>query len=492
MNHYYAACELGADRGRICIGTLHQDRLTVSEIRRFDNLPLKDKNFIGWNVPQMYHDVLEGLRSAGGYDEPVDSVSCTSSIADYLLFEEDGTLVTPSYHPDDSRTESGMEKLLAKFPWDAIYEDTGVQRATSSTLFRLSAENPKRLKNVSHLLPMADGFNYLFSGVPRIEKSLASAMQLFNPQTQSWSERLLEAIGLPAKLLPPLVAAGTELGPLRPAVVEDTGLQDARVIASCSHEIAAALTGLPVNNTEKWLVLWAGTNTVMGTQIVEPMIHEASRDMNFTNQPAYGGAISFYKHTVGLRLLEECRRFWEQTDRGLDDDMLGHLAGSAAPFESLIDPTDPRFAEPGEMPLKIQAFCKETGQPIPRKPGPIYRSILESLALLYRKTLQELEYLTGTKFARVYVLGGKTNNLLNHFAANALQLPVTVAPPDATAIGNIIVQAVALKHLASIQEGRDLVRSSFKLETIMPHAAAWNAAFDRFVSLSPAPAEAQG
>ncbi len=485
MNHYYAACELGVETGRICMGTLEEERLTVSEMRRFEHVPVKDKKFIGWNVPQLYHDVVEGLRTAGGYDEPVESVSCTSSVADYLLFQADGTLLTPSYHPDDPRTESGMEKVLAKLPWEAIYEDTGVQRAATSTLFRLAAESPKRFKSASHLLPMADGFNYLLSGMPRIEKSLASAMQLYNPETGSWSERLLEAIGLPAELLPPLVDAGTELGLMRPEVAEETRLKEARVIASCSHELAAALAGLPVSNAEKWLFWWPGNHTLIGTQIAESMVHDASREMNFTNQPGYGGSVSFYKHTVGLRILEECRRFWEQTDRGLDDDMLGHLAGSAMPFESLVDPTDARFAQPGDMPLKIQAFCKDTNQPVPHRPGPIYRCILESLALLHRKTLQELEYLTSSKFARVYLLGGKGNSLLNHFTANALQLPLVIAPSDTTVLGNIIVQALSLKHLESIQDARDLVRASFKLETIVPHAAAWNSAFDRFLALTP-------
>jgi rhamnulokinase len=485
MSHYYVACNLGADGGRVMLGTLHKEELNISEVRRFENQPIHEKDSLQWNIPHLYEEILEGLRGIGTYDEPADSVSCSSWASDYLLFEKDGTLITPTYHHGDPRTGAGMKKILNTVSWETIYEETGIRKDSRNTLFQLAAESARRLKRAAHLMPVADGFNFLLTGVPRLELSLASATQLYNPIAQRWSDRLLQALPVSPSLLPPLVRAGTELGPLRPEIAKDTNLSEARVVSACSNELAALLVGLPTAPGESWAFLQPGPAALMGTQIAKPIINEVSRNLNYTNEMGYGGAISFYKHTVGLRILEECQRFWRQTNRDLDGDLLGHLAGSATPFESLINPTDPRFLEPGEMPLKIQAFCKETDQPVPRKPGPIYRCILESLALLYRKVLQETEYLTGTPVRRLFILGGPGNSLLHHFVANALGLPVTLAPADAAAIGSFVVQALALGHLGSLTEAKEIVRRSVKAETIFPHAQAWNAAFDRFSRLTP-------
>lgn len=485
MSHFYVACDLGLQRGRIMLGTLHKEQLTMSEIRAFPNEPLEEKGARQWNVPHLYNEILEGLRSAGSYDEPVDSVSCTSWGGDYLLFQADGTLLTPASHPNAARAAEGMKAVLAKVPWETIYEETGTVKRPGNTLFQLGIESAKRLRHASHLLPIADGFNYLLAGVPRVETSLAATTQLYNPLTRDWSGTLINALKLSPEFLPPLVPAGTELGPLREEVAKETKMHDAKVIASCSHEIAAALAGLPVGNGENWAFLRPGTSALVGSVVPRPIINEVSRDLNFTNEPGYGGSLCFYKPTVGLWLLEECQRFWEKENRQLDPEMLGHLAGAAEPFESLIDPEDPRFRQPGDMPLKIQAYCKDTDQVVPRKPGPVFRCILESLALHYRKVLREVTYLTGANLSRLYFLGGAEHSLLNHFTANALQLPVVVMPSELTAIGNVVVQALALGHIGSLGEARRMVRESIKTETIMPHATAWNAAYDRFVALAP-------
>jgi rhamnulokinase len=471
------------------VGTLQKEKLTLSEIRRFPNEPIEEKGVRQWNIPYLYQEVLHGLTSAGSYDEPVDSLSCTSWGGDYLLFQSDGTLLTPAYLQDDARAGKGTKAVLSAIPWETIYEETGVAKKSGTTLFQLGAEASKRLKRAKHLLPIADGFNYLLAGVPRVETSQASAAQLLNPVTGNWSDPLVDGLRLPDELLPPIVSAGTELGPLREEVAKETKMRETRVIASCSHELAAALTGLPVADGESWAFLRPGTTALIGTQVARPIINEVSRDLNFTNELGYGDSVSLYKPTVGLWVLEECQRFWEKQNRQFDPEMLGHLAGSATPFESLIDPTDPRFLEPGDMPLKIQAYCKETDQPIPHKPGPLFRCILESLALHYRKVLREVAYLSGSEVTRLYSLGDASHSLLNHFTANALQLPVVIVPENAAAIGNIVVQALALGHIASLDDAREIVRQSIKTETIMPHATAWNEAYDRFVSLVPAPAQ---
>jgi rhamnulokinase len=378
-----------------------------------------------------------------------------------------------------------MNEVLSKVSWETIYDETGVHRQPMNTLFQLASEKSRRLKKAGHLLPIADGFNYLLSGVPRAEMSLASATQLYNPIFGTWSESLLKALHLRPEIFPELVPAGTKLGPLRPAVAKETRMEEAQVIASCSNELAAALAGLPVTPGESWAFLRTGIWTTMGTQLIGPIISDESRKLDFTNETGCGGPINFYKQVVGLWILDECKRYWKEKDRELDGDVLKHLATASAPFESLINPNDPRFLTPGDMPLKIQAFCKETGQEVPRKPGPILRCVLESLALTYRKTLEEIENLTGRQFARLYVIGGSEDNLLFHFTANALQIPVTIAPTNIASIGNVIVQAIALRHIQTLDHARDIVRNCFKMETITPHAAVWNQAYDRLAELVP-------
>lgn len=492
MTRFYVACQLGLREGRIMMGTLHKGGLTMSEIRRFPNVLLEEKGVRQWDIPHLYQEILEGLRFAGGYDEPVDSLSCTSFGGDYLLFQSDGSLITPALHPEADRNGDGTKAVLSKVPYETIYGETGVAKKAGTTLFQLGAETSKRLKRAKYILPIADGFNYLLAGVPRVEATQASAAQLFNPVTGNWSDPLIDGLRLPEELLPQIVSAGTDLGPLREEVAKDTKLRETRVIASCSHELAAALAGLPIGDGESWAFLRPGLTALMGTQVSRPIINEVSRDLNFTNEVGYGDSVTLYKPTVGFWILEECQRFWEKENRQLDPEMLGHLAGSATPFESLIDPADPRFLEPGDMPLKIRAYCKETDQPIPHKPGPLFRCILESLALHYRKVLREVAYLSGSEATRLYFLGGAKHSLLNHFTANALQVPVVVVPETAAAIGNIVVQALAMGHIASLEEAREIVRKSIKTETIMPHASTWNDAYDRFVSLAPAQSSAAG
>jgi rhamnulokinase len=483
MSKIYVACDLSAESGRMLLGTLNPGALTISEVRRFQNLPVEEKESLHWDIPHLYQEVLAGLRAIGTYEEAVDGISCDSWAADYLLFEADSTLITPTYHHRDPRTDQGMQKVLSIVTKEVLYQETGVCPTASNTLFQLGAEKARRLSRAHYLLPVADAFNYLLGGVPRVERSLASTTQLYNPTSQNWSDRLLQALALPPKLFPPLVSAGTELGPLRPELAKINGLEDARVIASCSYETAAALAGLPIRPGESWAYLRLGSSARMGTEIAEPIITDESRELNFSNEAGYGGAIHFSKQTVGLSILDECRRFWKEKDREIDDSLLTHLAGSAPPFESLINPADPRFLTPGDMPLKIQAFCRETRQPVPRKPGPIIRCVLESLALHCRRTLHEIEEFTGCQVARLYLLNGSSNALLNHFTANAMQRPLVVLPADTSGIGNVIVQALALGHLESIDQAREVVRNSFKTETLLPYATAWDTAYDRLAQL---------
>jgi rhamnulokinase len=488
MDNFYVACDLGAESGRIVLGSLRKGTLALCETRRFENVPIKDKNSVQWNIPQLYQETLEGLRGIGAHEEPVNSISCNSWAADYMLFESDGTLITPTFHHSDPRNASGMKEVFSKIKWETIYDETGVQKVPTNTLFQLGAEKSKRLHRNHRLMSVADGFNYLLAGVPRVEMSAASTMQLYNPATKAWSDVLLRALRLPPELFPQVVPGGTKLGVMRPEVAKETGLDNPEIIASCSNEIAAALVGLPIAKGENWAYLQMGQSATMGTQLLGPIISEEARELNFANELGFGGSVRFSKQMPGLSILEECKRYWQEKDRGMDDDLLMHVAIACEPFESLINLADPRFQTPGDVAEKIQAFCRDTNQPVPRKPGPMARCVLESLALLYRKTLREIEQLTGRSFQQLYLLNAPAKGLLSHFTANALQIPTIVAPPNITSIGNIVVQALAQGHIASLDEAREVIRGSFKMESIIPHAAAWDAAYNRLAELTQAPA----
>lgn len=484
MSRQFIACDLGEERGRVMLGSLHKEQLTLSEVHRFENVPARGKNAVLWDAAQLYQEVLSGLREIGGYNEPVDGISCTAWAADYLLFHADASFIAPTYHYGGARTGAGRKEVLSRVPWETIYEETGVRDSHQSTLFQLGVEKSRQLKRADHLMPVADGFNFLLSGVPAVELSSASATQLYNPVAKYWSARLIKALKLPPKLFPAVIAAGTKLKPLRPELVQATGLEDAHIVASCSDELAASLVGLPIQEDEHWAFLRLKGSAVVGAGLRETIITDESRAANLSHTLGYGGAVYGHTETLGLRVLAECRDYWAAMDHALDESSLAHLAATAAPLESLVNLADARFATPGDVVPKLQAFCRETGQTVPRKPGAIYRCLMESLAFLYRRKLDDIARVTGREFTRLFLLGDSRDNILHHFIANALQLPVVIAPANATVIGNVLVQALALGRVKSLTEARQIAQNSFKSATIYPHpAATWAPVYDRYLEL---------
>lgn len=487
MEKYYVACDFGVRTSRILLGTLHNQTLRVNELRRFKTPVINEKKSLQWNLPEIYRETLVALSELGEQEVGVAGISCSSWGADYMLFDPDGALLTPVFHHADPRTVDGTKSVLAKIPAETIYDETGVQSRPGNTLFQLGAESSRRLKRGNHLLPFADGFNHLLGGDRCAEMSAASATQLFNPATRTWSHHLTSSLRLPTELLPNIVSPGTKLGRLRPDLAKQTRLEDATVIASCSNELSASLAGLPLGHGKDWAYLRIGEESLIGTEVPAPLISKVTREMGYSNESCLGGAINFYKRTVGLGLLEECRRFWIGQDRELSDDVLLHLATTSPAFECLVNLADPCFAEPGDLPTKIQAFCRETGQEIPRKPGQIIRCVLESLALEYRKEFQQLELLTGSRFTRLYLFGGAENGLLNHFIVNALQVPVILTSPDSGPIGNVLMQTLALRHTPSLGEAREILRNSIKTQAIVPHPASWETVANRMQELVTTP-----
>jgi rhamnulokinase len=489
MEKHYLAIDLGAESGRVMLGSLAGGKLTLEEIHRFANVPVTIQGTLRWDLLNLFSEAKEGLRKAAARGAPISGISSDAWGVDYVLFKEKEAMVTNAFHYRDARLDGSMAKVFAKVPADRIFSDTGIQFMQINTLYQLFIDTqtrPEVLEWADRFLNIGDYFNYLLTGVPEGEASVASTSQLYNPVKKEWAWELIASLGLPKKLFPELVPSGTRLGPLQREVALETNLKGAQVIASCSHDTAAAVAAVP-GQGQDWAFLSSGTWSLLGTELGAPIIDSLSRKYNFTNEAGYGNTIMFRKNIVGLWIVQECKRAWEAMGNAYAYEELTAMAEAAEPLRSLIHPEDPRFGKPGRMPGKIADYCRETGQPVPTDPGSMIRCILESLALLYAKTLAECAAATGRKFKTLHVVGGGSRNrLLNQFTADALQLPVQSGPVEATAIGNLLIQAKTLGHETG--DIRSVVRRSFPVEVFGPtDAGSWHGAAKRFEGL-PAPA----
>ncbi len=484
MTTHHLACDLGAESGRLMLGTLADGRLALEEIHRFPNTPSSSVGGLHWNLPQLFAELQTGLKKAAAGKLPLASVSTDAWGVDYALFEADGSLMSPTFHYRDARTARGVARVKGRVDGETIFTDTGIQFMPLNTIYQLAAEAPERLNRAHQMLMIGDAFNFLLGGAARVEESNASTTQLYNPRTRSWSRPLLDALDLPARLFPPVVASGTRLGTLAPELSRATGLPALEIIATCSHDTGAAVAAVPAGGGN-WAYVSSGTWSLMGVELASPIITDACRELNFTNEIGYGGSVRLLKNLVGLWIVQECRREWARAGREMDYAALTELAAAAPPFASLINPADPRFVSPGDMPGKIAAFCRESGQAGPVNPGATIRCVLESLALLYRRTLRQIESLIGKKIERLHIVGGGSKNaLLNQFTANALQIPVLAGPVEATAAGNVLIQALTLGQLPSLAAARQVVGESLGTSRVEPREpAAWEAAAARFEQL---------
>lgn len=485
MEKHYLACDFGAETGRLICGRIDGHRLTLEELHRFPNTPIRAAGSIHWNLDWLYEGLLAGLKKAAAHRRPFQSISCDSWGVDYLLLDANGAVIPPTFHYRDPRTGIGMKRVLAKTNWPSIFAETGVQLMPINTLFQLAAEEPARLAKAKTILGIGDGFNYLLGGRPVVEVSMASTFQLYNPQTRDWSHKLCESAGLPIGIFPEVVASGTTIGRLSDKAQQASGLGRLHIVAGCSHDTGAAVAAVPAEEAN-WAYLSSGTWSLLGVELPAPILTNACRDLNFTNEIGCNGTTRLLKNISGLWLLQESRRIWADDGQKLDYVELAGLASQAAPFQSLVNPADPRFDSPADMTEAIRAFCRETDQPPPKTPGSVTRCILESLALLYRKTVKELESVINRPVKILHIVGGGSKNrLLNQLTANAIQRPVIAGPAEATAAGNIAIQALAAGDLSSLTAIRKLVRESSELERYQPEQAAeWMAAAARFAQLA--------
>jgi rhamnulokinase len=483
--HHYLACDLGAESGRLILGSLADGKLSLRELHRFQNVPIREQGSLRWNIPNLVLEVKEGLRKAVATGLKFESISTDSWGVDYVLFDQTNEMMEPVFHYRDSRTKRGVENALSKASWETIFAESGIQYMPLNTLFQLASEEPGRLEPAKLILGIGDAINYFLSGVPKIEVSMASTFQLYNPKKRQWSDSLISSLGLPRRIFPEIVPSGTRLGPIRRELAIELGISPMEVIASCSHDTGAAVAGVPVA-ARHWAYLSSGTWSLMGVELPEPIINDRARELNFTNEIGFGDTVRFLKNISGLWLIQECRREWSRQGKEFDYATLTKLAENAPPFVSLINPASEEFLAPNSMPAQIADLCRRTHQPVPENEGAYIRCALESLALLYRRTLRQIEEVTHAKIECLQIVGGGSNNeLLNQFTANAVQIPVLAGPSEATAVGNILIQAISLKNLPSLEAARAVVRDSTDLKRFEPRdQSAWDQAFSRFEGLA--------
>jgi rhamnulokinase len=482
--HHFLAFDLGAESGRSILGTLEPSRLLTRELTRFPNAPVPLLGHLHWNAHSLYEEIKRGMRAcleeSGLHPE---SLGVDTWGVDFGLLGRDGSLLGLPYAYRDSRNAGAMDEALERMPRRQIYEWTGVQFLIFNTLFQLYAmvrEGSPLLDCAATLLFMPDLFNYFLTGAKTSESTIASTSQFLDPHRGAWCEPLLGALGIPARILPEILSPGTVIGPLNPEVARETGFHDTRVVATAGHDTAAAIAAVPAEGKD-WAYVSSGTWSLMGMETGEPIINQLALEANFTNEGGVGGTVRFLKNIAGLWLIQQCRKEWAK-GAPLSYDEITRMAGEASPFRSFIDPDWPEFLNPPSMPEAIRLFCIRTKQPPPLTPAQTIRCVLESLAMKYRFTLGQLHRIAGTEIRRIHVIGGGSRNeLLCRFAAAATGLPVIAGPAEATAYGNIMVQAMALGYVRSLADIRAIVRNSVELKTYEPSGNGdWERAYERF------------
>ncbi len=484
----FLAVDLGAESGRAILGSLTGDSLLLEEVHRFPNTPVRLPTGLYWDSLRLFHEIQQGLANAGRERKmALDGIGIDTWGVDFGLLGRDGALVDNPRHYRDSRNNGMLERTFAAVPRTDIFAQTGIQFMQLNSLYQLYAMKlaaSPALEAAHTLLFMPDLFNYWLTGVMLSELSISSTSQFYNPIENRWATGLLGRLGLPTGILRNIDAPGTRLGPLLPHVQQAAGLGSTAVYATCCHDTASAVAAVPAEGQD-WCYISSGTWSLMGVELPRPVINECSLELNFTNEIGAEGTTRLLKNIAGLWTLQECRRAWALEGREYAYDELAHLAAGARPFAAILDPD--AFPEPGGMPQQIAAWCARNGQACPEAPAEMTRSILESLALRYRQVLESLETLLGRKLSVIHIVGGGSRNrVLNQFVADATGRTVIAGPSEATAAGNVLVQAIGAGVLKGLAQARAVVRRSFPPVLFEPHPQAdWEAAYERFCALRP-------
>lgn len=486
----FIALDLGAESGRAIVGRLDGDKLSLEEAYRFPNRAARVLGSLYWDPLYLFNEMKQGLsKISHQYGADFASVGVDTWGLDYALLDREGNLVGNPYCYRDSRTEGMMDEAFKRLSRREIFEQTGgIQFLSINTLIQMLAmamNKSPQLEVADTFLMMPDLFNYWFSGRKVCEFTDATTTQFFNSLTGDWSRGVLEKMDIPTHIFPDVVMPGTELGPLLPEISKEVGLGSLPLIAPATHDTASAAVAVPGAGDD---IVWlsSGTWSLLGAISNQPILSAEALEYNFSSYGGAGGICLPWKNIMGLWLVQECRRIWAAAGETYSYDDLANMAAGAKPFTAIIDPDHVSFLAPADMPAAIQNYCQDSGQNLPQTKDEIVRIALEGLALKYRWVIEKLQIILNRKFKVLHVVGGGSQNkLLCQFAADATQLPVIAGPVEATAIGNIAVQAIAVGELASLDEARQLIRRSFEVITYEPgDGNHWDEAYQQFNELA--------
>jgi rhamnulokinase len=489
MARNFLAYDLGAESGRAVLGALDGSKLSLKEMHRFANPTGRMNGHLHWNLLAQWEELKTGLRKAASSGVRIDGIGVDTWGVDFGLIGRGGEILGTPFHYRDARTDGMLEEVFKIVPREQVFNTTGIQFMQLNSLYQLYAmarAKSSALSAAETLLFMPDLFNFLFTGVRKSEFSIATTSQFYDPRKRAWATEMLTKLGIPTHILPEVVPSGTVIGELQGDICKECGAQPIPVIAPATHDTGSAVAAVPASarpsSTPDWCYISSGTWSLMGVELLEPLINDKSLKYNYTNEGGVGGTIRFLKNIMGLWLVQECRRQWVREGREYSYAELTSAAASAKPLAALINPDDAPFGAPGEMPAKIDDFCTRTGQAPPQDVGAYVRACLDSLALTYRRTLEGLEDILGTRINTIHIVGGGVQNeLLTQMTADACGRTVIAGPVEATAIGNILVQAMATGDVRSLADARAIVRESFEVKTYQPRETAMcDAAYQRF------------
>jgi rhamnulokinase len=487
----YLGIDLGAESGRVIAGLWNGETIRLDEVHRFPNGPVMLADSLRWDVLRLWAEIQNGLSQASKkYGANIVSVGADTWGVDFVLLSKKNEILGQPTHYRDNRTNGMMKKAFRKVPRAEIFKQTGLQFMQLNTLYQLLAvkqNTPDLLEAASGFLLMPDFFHWCLCGSRVVEFTNGTTTQCMHPLKRDWAGTMLKKFGLPVRIFPKVVPPGTQLGPLRGEVASATGLSGVQVVAPPTHDTASAVAGVPTANTGKpnWAYISSGTWSLMGAEVRQASLTPRTLELNMTNEGGLDGTYRLLKNIMGLWLIQQCKRSFDARGKNYSYGDLGDLARQARPLRSLVDPDDPRFLNPPDMPGAIQEYCRETNQPQPQTEGELVRCATESLALKYRVVLGWLEELTGNRIEVIHIVGGGSQNtLLNQMTADACRRLVVTGPVEATAMGNLLVQVRASGELKTLNDIRDVIRRSSGVERYEPaESTAWIEAAERFDAL---------
>ena len=478
----FLAFDLGATSGRSILGTLRDGKLQMKELTRFPNQILELGGHYYWNIFSLYEHLKAGMIACAKEGAKITSIGIDTWGVDFALIGEDGQILGMPLAYRDLHTTGAPEEYFAKvMPRKEVYDLTGIQVMNFNSLYQLYAmqrDHSSPLKAAVRALFMPDALSYMLTGKMATEYTIASTSQILNPRTKKMEAKLLEKMGVKGSLFGEVVPTGTVVGTLTDALAAETGLDKVPVVAVAGHDTASAVAAVPASD-EKFAYLSSGTWSLMGIEVKDPAITDETAALNITNEGGVEGTTRLLKNITGMWILEQCIKEWKKEGAEYSYPEIVKMAGEATPFRSFIDPDDPSFANPPSMAAAIRNYCAASGQPVPQTHAELIRCIFESLALKYKDILEKFRVLAPFPIEKLHIIGGGSKNrLLDQFTANAIGIPVVAGPSEATAIGNIMLQARAAGCVGSLQQMRDMIAKVVETETFTPQdTAAWNEAY---------------